>query len=82
LSSQPADVPGGTATPHNHALEGDGLRILMAPGMALMNALTTAQRMVLGVTVFTVATAPLLYLLIVRAGLSWSDTSIVSALIA
>jgi methyl-accepting chemotaxis protein len=52
----------------------------MAPGLALMNALTTAQRMVLSTCVFSAVVATLIYLLVARAGMPWTDPAVLAIL--
>ena len=50
----------------------------MAPGLALMNALTTAQRMLLVVASFSGAIGLLVYLMVGAAGVAWTDPFVVA----
>ena len=49
------------------------MKILLAPAIAVMNRLTTAQRMLLIATLFAVLLAAALSMLIGQAGVAWSD---------
>jgi methyl-accepting chemotaxis protein len=49
------------------------MKVLLAPGMALMNVLTTPQRMVLCALVFTIPLAIAAWLLLADAGAGWRD---------
>jgi methyl-accepting chemotaxis protein len=56
------------------------VKILMAPGLALMNALTTAQRMVLTTSLFSAVVATLVYWMVARSGMAWTDPAVLAVL--
>jgi methyl-accepting chemotaxis protein len=56
------------------------MKLLVAPGLALMNALTTAQRMVLVTVAFSLAIVGVLAQMVHGVGLAWSDPAVIAVL--
>jgi methyl-accepting chemotaxis protein-1 (serine sensor receptor) len=54
------------------------MKLVMAPGIALLNRLTTPQRMVLCAAAFSAPIGACLYLLVSEAGAGWQDPAIIA----